>query len=701
MENVSPILAPDKSLMLQHLGLLFGRALSGRIEITALHTDKAARHGARTRFFDVGDHDEISDHAASLNAEPGWNVYVGAALRNDDVFPGKAADDSDFYKTYALWADADDGDQLNQARDIYRNLGIAPPFVVVTGRTPSKRAQLWWPLDLPIDDIDILRASLRGIAATLKTDPKVCTGKQLMRLGGSVNWPKKDDRILERTEVVIVESAAREFSVEQMHRAFPPLDRAALDATGIGDVVVAHGGALGLDEKIMDGREGYAFKLVRAHLHEFIGTTGSEPTPDELYRSVAPVYLKKADQVRPGRGPDFLKIKCGEALRSFSAGQIPFMRTVEEAVQTYVERHPEGPAQDKEVAQSEDDDPFRASDFVGEPPARRWVVQDWIIEGAVNSLYGDGGVGKTLLAQQLACSVSLGALWLGLPTTKGAVLAVLCEDEKDELQRRHADIKAGMGHTIGNPFSDVWLWPRVGVENILLTWSNDGKPSLGTFTERLTRAVRDTRPALLILDTLADFYAANEIARAQVNYFVKVVLGGLIKTMAAEDHTLTILLLGHPSDASKATGKGYSGSTAWNAAVRSRMYLSRPEDGASDERILTRGKANYASSGDETAVRLFYANGVLHAADDVDDGDSLLWGAMRDAVSMVEHAWNAGTPYSGKVGSKRHIHAALAADLVRNGYTMSIARQAIRTCIDDQQVTVSASNGKRGYRGQK
>ena len=318
--NVSPIIAPDQVVMGQHLKMLFGRAHEGKIEITAIHVER----GIRTRFFELDD--EITDWAEEVNRAPGWNVYVGAALRKPGTFPGSAADDNDFLKTYAVWADADNGDQVASAKKAYRDAGLTPPFVVITGTVPSQRAHLWWPLETPIDDITTLRGVTRGLAVALGTDPKVCTGKQLMRLAGSLAWPKpdKEGRTLERVSI-FKPVATQEFALEQITRAFPPIDRA--DPGVPADIVMAPAGALGLEERVMDGRETYAFRLVRATLREFIGTTGAAPTTDELYGQVAPVYLRRADQVRPGRGPAFLKQKCVEAIRAFDEGQIPGLRS--------------------------------------------------------------------------------------------------------------------------------------------------------------------------------------------------------------------------------------------------------------------------------------------------------------------------------------------------------------------------------------
>ena len=46
--------------------------------------------------------------------------------------------------------------------------------------------------------------------------------------------------------------------------------------------------------------------------------------------------------------------------------------------------------------------------FRTDPPPRRWIVRDWIPYGGVTGLYGDGGIGKTLLAQQLQSGTALG-----------------------------------------------------------------------------------------------------------------------------------------------------------------------------------------------------------------------------------------------------------------------------------------------------
>lgn len=506
--------------MREHLEFLFGRALSGKVEITAIHTDKEAGHKPRTRFFAVDELDEAAEHAARVNKEQGWNAYVGAALRNDDVFPGQAADDGDFWRAYAVWADADDGEHLDHARDKYRELGLTPPMIVVTGRTPSKRAQMWWPLDNPIEDIDALRGLLRGIAGVLGTDPKVCTGKQLMRLGGSVSWPKKEDRILERTEVVRVDRAAREFSYEQLARAFPPQERASGGGVTI-DVQIEHGGALGLEERIMDGREGYAFRLIRAHLREFIGTTGSEPDADELYREVAPIYLAKTDQVRPGRGPAFLKEKVSEALRAYHAGQIPGMRDLEEAVLTWAQRHETGPFEDEEGESRDDGESATSADDLAPegyegviPPPRPWAYGNILMYQAVTGIAAPPGVGKTTFSFQIGLAFCLSmpfGPWTPAIGGGGKVWLYNGEEPKDELNRRYLAACAEMG--VEPHVAAQRMFYNSGLRRPLRFLHLDPKsgdlirsPDVDAIKARIVQA--DIK--LFVVDPLIEFHGAKE-----------------------------------------------------------------------------------------------------------------------------------------------------------------------------------------------
>lgn len=79
---------------------------------------------------------------------------------------------------------------------------------------------------------------------------------------------------------------------------------------------------------------------------------------------------------------------------------------------------------------------LRASEIRGPVPPREWLLDQWFPTKAVSALFGQGGVGKTLLTQQLANCVAMGKPFLGIETRRMPVLAVFCEDDIQELSRR-------------------------------------------------------------------------------------------------------------------------------------------------------------------------------------------------------------------------------------------------------------------------
>src|SRR3984957_422526 len=142
--------------------------------------------------------------------------------------------------------------------------------------------------------------------------------------------------------------------------------------------------------------------------------------------------------------------------------------------------------------------------FVGkDPPPRRWIVPQWIPYGVVTGLYGDGGVGKSLLAQQLQTGTALGTTWIGLSVEEVASLGVYCEDDENELWRRQCDVNADYGVDHGALGSKHWM-PRLGENNILMTFTRSGVGELTRFHQQVVDAALDLRTRLVVIDTAAD-----------------------------------------------------------------------------------------------------------------------------------------------------------------------------------------------------
>jgi RecA-family ATPase len=125
------------------------------------------------------------------------------------------------------------------------------------------------------------------------------------------------------------------------------------------------------------------------------------------------------------------------------------------------------------------------------------------------------------------------------------------------------------------------------------------------------RAGQD-RPALIVLDTLADLFPGDENSKLHTRQFVT-----LLRRLALGSEA-AVVVLAHPSVAGMASGFGTSGNTAWNNSVRSRLYLERifatGKDGKLQEpdptmRTLSNKKLNYGPSG--TNFRLRWLDGVF------------------------------------------------------------------------------------------
>jgi AAA domain len=247
-------------------------------------------------------------------------------------------------------------------------------------------------------------------------------------------------------------------------------------------------------------------------------------------------------------------------------------------------------------------------------PKRRWAVLDWLPVPLITGLYGEGGTGKTILLHMLQVSMALGRPWLGIPVEAMRSLGVYCEDPPEELHRRQADLNRHHGVEMQDLASMRWI-NRFSYDNILMEFEGTSRRGIFTpFYWQLVDQIRDFQPQIIMLDTVADLFGGNENDRQQVRFFVQVGLGSLARMIDG-----AVIVSAHPSRAGLKSGEGDSGSTAWNAAFRSRLYLSAPKPDDDDEapdsnkRILERKKANYAPRHEELPLR--WQDGVFVRTD--------------------------------------------------------------------------------------
>jgi len=252
-----------------------------------------------------------------------------------------------------------------------------------------------------------------------------------------------------------------------------------------------------------------------------------------------------------------------------------------------------------------------ASSFAGQAvPYRRWLVPDIIPDRAVTMLGGDGDTGKSLIALQLGVAVVARTDWIGTVPECGPALYVAAEDDLDEAHRRLADIAAGQGVDLA-ALDRLHILSLAGLDAVLAAPSKRaGLIEATPLWEGLMQLVARLRPRLLILDNLADIYAANENSRPEARQFI-----GMLRGLAI-DFDLAVVLLSHPSLTGLNTGTGTSGSTAWSNSVRSRLYLERRKDNEGQEpdpdlRVLKLKKSNYSRAGIEIGLRWLKGRFVL------------------------------------------------------------------------------------------
>ena len=231
--------------------------------------------------------------------------------------------------------------------------------------------------------------------------------------------------------------------------------------------------------------------------------------------------------------------------------------------------------------------------FKGEPPERQWAIPHWLGIGYVTLLAGPGGVGKSLLAQQIGSSLATGDAFIEKPTRPFKTLMWMGEDDHDELWRRQMQIAGRAGRELTD-YSELVIESYAG-RNCTLAETVFGAITGTSMLEELAAQVADYDAEVVILDNIARLFGGNENERHHVTTFVNLVAGACNRKRPT-----AIVLLGHPA---KVEGNEWARSTAWEAAVRSRWYFGRTLPDATGEaletdpdvRYLARRKSNYSA----------------------------------------------------------------------------------------------------------
>lgn len=241
-----------------------------------------------------------------------------------------------------------------------------------------------------------------------------------------------------------------------------------------------------------------------------------------------------------------------------------------------------------------------------DPPKREWFIDKWLPANTVTLFNGQGGTGKSWLTLQIICQVACGfpkAVFLeadfapqndSKANCRHVVLATY-EDEPDEIKRRLQSLASGMEwieQSIKSIMEHVHIVDMRGAGSV---WG----PGLGKHISNmgyllsagveLRNICEEQNTKLLVIDPLSGAFGGNENDRAAVYDFISSF------RKWSDDVKCAVLAIGHLPKGETAKAAGFSGSTAWEASVRSMWLLSTKTNNEGEVYwTLSHTKSNYA-----------------------------------------------------------------------------------------------------------
>jgi len=217
---------------------------------------------------------------------------------------------------------------------------------------------------------------------------------------------------------------------------------------------------------------------------------------------------------------------------------------------------------------------IKASSWAGtERPPREFLDQRRFIPlRYVSILAGQGAIGKTLLALQLALACSTATLWLGGSVRAGPALVYSAEEPLRELHIRIDEICEAEQLQLDQLGKLEIINLSHAINASLIT--NHPKHGLipTGYYRALDDAVKEVRPVVVIIDNRSMVVDADENSRVVASMFIRIM--GLV----ADRYGCAVVVLAHPSLSGLAAGTGASGSTGWMNAARSFLYMRRPKE---------------------------------------------------------------------------------------------------------------------------
>jgi hypothetical protein len=401
----SNALQADQAVILDHLRHITRRwhevEDNCQIEVRILSADDRAEVKNVSRYSpdEIG-LDMASEHIAAMNQHQ-LNAYVvvNPVRANADIRTGSAAKDEHIAASFFHWADADDAEA---AENIRQFVGPRPTFYVLTGTQPCARPHVYWELEEPTLNLAAWTATQKAIAATLKTDASVVNPSRIMRVAGTVNWPKPKKIAKGYTQELTAlhihdEDERPRVTSDRMARAFMTASPATATgmhiATGEAERKSADAYADILRRARTDGEKHTGVRDLAASL---AGSKVPQPLAEAIVRDACPVWDEGVEKL------------------------------IETAYAKFYQPEPEPVAA---TPQTISDFKIDSSDeFLSDLQPLEYLIDGLLPVGVAYSLTGYPGHGKTTLALQFAISVACGEMFAERETSKGRVLILAGEN---------------------------------------------------------------------------------------------------------------------------------------------------------------------------------------------------------------------------------------------------------------------------------
>ena len=269
------------------------------------------------------------------------------------------------------------------------------------------------------------------------------------------------------------------------------------------------------------------------------------------------------------------------------------------------------------------------ADILDNPsPPVEFIIEGILPAGVVTLFAGHGGTCKSILSLQVAVSVAMGLPFLGMETQKVKVLVYSAEDSGHVVRYRLNNICSQWKISPTELARNLTVLDASEVDPVLFAEKRENSILAGVPTpamQDLINAVARTGARLIILDNVSDVYGADEIKRPQVRTFIR------MQAQLARRTNAALLLLAHV-DKQTARGnseEGYSGSTAWNNSVRSRLFIRTDKDAL----MIEHQKSNYGKRIEPISV--VFDRGLIVLAENASNSYALSEGREAKSAAVL------------------------------------------------------------------